>query len=85
MYFSAVWYSCIMCFKNKYALRALIIEAPESSADPCDNITCWISAGGLAAIFSSVVIVLLLLVCLVAGCVFRQWRRKSKRKYATLL
>ena len=55
-----------------------------SEANLCGNITCWISAGGLAAIFSSVVIVLLLLVCLVAGCVFRQRSRISKKKSAAL-
>ena len=54
-----------------------------SEANLCGNITCWISAGGLAAIFSSVVIVLLLL-CLVAGCVFRQRSRISKKKSAAL-
>ena len=47
-----------------------------AAASVCGGITCWLSAGALAAIFSSVVIVLLLLVCLVTGCVVRQRTKK---------
>ena len=67
----------MQCDVNTNCFSYIVTEAATAAASVCGGITCWLSAVALAAIFSSVVIVLLLLVCLtVTGCVVRQRTKK---------
>jgi hypothetical protein len=84
-YNSIVTYECIEGFNLQGAESRTCLASGNwsgednfciAAASVCGGITCWLSAGALAAIFSSVVIVLLLLVCLVTGCVVRQRTKK---------
>ena len=70
-----------MGLQKNSSYSSLLVSAKKSS---CEGIDCQLSAGILAAIFSGVA-GLLVLVCLAAGCVVRQrLRRKSKHSLNAL-
>ena len=67
--------------KSVYSYSSLLVSAKKIS---CEGIECQLSAVVLVAIFSGAA-GLLVLVCLVAGCVMRQrLRRKSEHSLNAL-